>query len=435
MPAPLLYLLQANVALLLFSLLYYALLRPLTFYSLNRAFLVFALLFAALYPLVDLAWLWSTNSVAAPVLSAAVADWQSVAVAWTPRATAVLSGARGLLIVYGLGAGLLLARLGMQLGALYKLHRRSQPAVVAGQAVRIVTEPVSAFSFWQAIYLNPKLYPAQELGVVVRHELVHVRQWHTLDTLLAHLGVVVFWLNPGAWLLRRAIAENLEFITDQHLLSSGLDSKQYQYSLLRTSQLAAGNALANHFHFLTLKTRIAMMNKQPSSPLQLAKYLLLAPLALGLSFTFAGSTMALPTAAPQQTAAGLPAEALYYIDGKLASKAAVDQLNPNDIASMNALKGESVGKVLGTTGATEAILITTKQHENAPEVVALNRKLNALVDLNGKLLLIGEKEVAEAAFRQALAAQTRQVTSLSAKDAQQQFGNRAKNGAVIIAAQ
>ncbi|UOQ73290.1 M56 family metallopeptidase [Hymenobacter cellulosilyticus] len=431
-----LYLLQANVALLLFSVLYYGLLRPLTFYSLNRGLLVFALLFAAGYPLVDVTSLLPLEKQAGPGLPAAVADWHSIALAWTPRATAATTVGRCLLIGYAAGAGLLLVRLSLQLAGLYGVHRRSRPAVVAGQVVRAVPEPVSAFSFWQTIYLNPRQYEPDELAVVLRHELVHVRQWHTLDTLLAHLGVVVFWCNPAAWLLRRAIAENLEFTTDQRLLSSGqVDSKQYQYSLLRASTRAVGNALVNHFHFLTLKTRIAMMNKQQSSRLQLAKYLLLAPLTLGLTLTFAGAKTAPATTALPQTAAGLPAEAVYYIDGKPATKAAVDQLNPNDIASMNALKGESVGQVLGTTGATEAILITTKQHENAPEVVALNRKLNGLVDLTGKLLLIGDKEVGRPEFQRQLAAQTQQVTPLSAKDAQQRFGARGKNGAVIIAAQ
>ena len=43
----LLYLLKANGALLLFVGLYYVTLRRLTFYGLNRAYLLFALLFSA----------------------------------------------------------------------------------------------------------------------------------------------------------------------------------------------------------------------------------------------------------------------------------------------------------------------------------------------------------------------------------------------------
>ncbi|GAB2461084.1 hypothetical protein GCM10011375_11940 [Hymenobacter qilianensis] len=53
MTALLLYLLKANGALLLFAGLYYVGLRRLTFYTLNRAYLLFALLFSALYSALD----------------------------------------------------------------------------------------------------------------------------------------------------------------------------------------------------------------------------------------------------------------------------------------------------------------------------------------------------------------------------------------------
>ena len=46
----LLYLLKANAALLLFAAAYFGLLRRLTFFTLNRAYLLVALLFAAVYP-------------------------------------------------------------------------------------------------------------------------------------------------------------------------------------------------------------------------------------------------------------------------------------------------------------------------------------------------------------------------------------------------
>lgn len=434
MPALFVYLLQANAALLLFVLAYYALLRPLTFYRLNRFFLLAALLLAAVCPLIDVAGLGFAAQYLPPLPAAAVATWYSVVPA-TPAAAATTSAYwQWLTIGYWAGAAGLLARIGAQLVALRRLHRRSRPVVVAGLAVRQTTEPGSAFSFWQTIYLNPAHYPPADLPTVVRHEQVHVQQWHTLDTLLGQLAVVGAWLNPGAWLLRRAIQENLEFLTDQHLLQTGLNSREYQYSLLRASALASGHSLGNHFHFLTLKTRILMMNKQQSSRRHLAKYALLAPLALGLSLAFAGPKTALSSPPATLAQAGLPTEAVYYIDGKLATKAAVEELDPNSIAGMNALKGENVGKVLGNTKATEAILITTKNHENATEVVALNRKLNALVEPAGKLLLVGDKEVSLAEFRPLLAAETRQVTALSAQDARQRFGERGRNGAVLIAA-
>src|SRR5690606_28982966 len=60
MPDSILYLLKANLAIVLFYLGYRLLLRKLTFYTLNRFYLLFALLFSFTYPLVNLAGLFET---------------------------------------------------------------------------------------------------------------------------------------------------------------------------------------------------------------------------------------------------------------------------------------------------------------------------------------------------------------------------------------
>ena len=60
----LLYLLKANAALLLVAAAYFGLLRRLTFFTLNRAYLLLALLFAAVCPALPVPALWP-----APALS------------------------------------------------------------------------------------------------------------------------------------------------------------------------------------------------------------------------------------------------------------------------------------------------------------------------------------------------------------------------------
>src|SRR5690606_27465153 len=54
MPEIVIYLLKVNLALVLFYLGYHFLLRRLTFYTLNRYYLLFGFLFSAIYPLVNL---------------------------------------------------------------------------------------------------------------------------------------------------------------------------------------------------------------------------------------------------------------------------------------------------------------------------------------------------------------------------------------------
>ena len=153
----LLYLLKANGALLLLALAYFGLLRRLTFFHLNRAYLVLALLFAAVYPALPVpallpaeatptVFLAVEGNVGLPgpagVPSAPATDWAAVALA-----------------VYAAGAAVLLARLLGQLLALARLRARSRPAVVAGQAVRVLPGKGSPFSFAGSIYSDgEKLY-------------------------------------------------------------------------------------------------------------------------------------------------------------------------------------------------------------------------------------------------------------------------------------
>ena len=54
MPALFVFLLKVNIALIVFCLGYYLVLRRLTFYTLNRAYLGVAIIFSTLYPLVNL---------------------------------------------------------------------------------------------------------------------------------------------------------------------------------------------------------------------------------------------------------------------------------------------------------------------------------------------------------------------------------------------
>ncbi|MGZ3836490.1 MAG: hypothetical protein ACXVB0_23445, partial [Mucilaginibacter sp.] len=54
MPALFTFLFKVNIALVLFCLGYYAVLRHLTFYTLNRIYLVVAILFASVYPLINI---------------------------------------------------------------------------------------------------------------------------------------------------------------------------------------------------------------------------------------------------------------------------------------------------------------------------------------------------------------------------------------------
>ena len=126
-----------------------------------------------------------------------------------------------------------------------------------------VNDPIIPFSFGNSIFINRRQHTEPELQEIIRHEFVYIRQKHSIDMLWTELLCLLNWFNPFAWLLKKAIRQNLEFIADQEVLDHGISKKEYQYLLLKVT----GNnqySIATPFNFSSLKKRIAMMNKLQS---------------------------------------------------------------------------------------------------------------------------------------------------------------------------
>ena len=429
MPDLLVYLLKMNGALLLFVAVYYALLRRLTFHTLNRWYLLGAVAFSVLYPLIDMAALWPHPVVLSDELIIWQSGWQGQAIAdaapvdyygWMTR-------------LYWLGVAVLSGRLLTQAASLRRLHRASVPTS-AGLPFRQVTEAVTPFSFWQTIYLNPTQHQPSELSAILLHEQVHVRQWHTLDVLLGQLLRVSCWLNPAAWLLLRAMQENLEFIADHAVLQAGqMDSQLYQYSLVQLSTLAQGPALVTPFTFHPLKTRIQMMNSQKTATVQVVRYLLVAPLTALLLLASCSKNDQEQVAQPAKQGSEKTMEsALYFIDGEKSTKDALNQLSPDAIAAVNVLKGDDARNKFGEAAASGVIIITTKAKQNSPAVKAFNQQYSPTVDYTGKLIIINGLASTPEALQRLSESRIKTINVLKGAPAEAQYGARARNGVIIV---
>jgi hypothetical protein len=285
MPPLFVVLIKINLVLAFFAIAYFLILRRLTFYVLNRIFLVFGILFSSLYPFIDLTEFFHNqqqlNSQIAIVVPAINQQVKELApVGFIAKYRQLISA------LFYAGVAAMAARLIFQFVSLYRLHKRSSPGVVDSIPVRILEEPVSPFSFWQNIYINPSLHKERDLQSILVHEQIHVKQWHTLDIMLAELSVVFYWFNPGVWLMKKAVKENLEFITDEKVLKKGVDKKAYQYSLVDVGNLTAAAGFTNSFNISDLKKRIQMMNVKRSSRLTLSRYVLILPVLLLTALLF-----------------------------------------------------------------------------------------------------------------------------------------------------
>ncbi len=186
---------------------------------------------------------------------------------------------KGLFYCYLLGVLLFGLNFLFQLAVLlYQSYRR--PVIKDGRfRIVEVSGNRAPCSFGNTIFINPENYDWETYNQILIHEKIHVSGRHTLDILLAEMALVIQWFNPFAWLYRREVENNLEFLTDASvLLHQEVERSAYQLSLLRVSAPQLSFSLTNNYNQSLLKRRIVMMNSKRSSLHTIWKYFFLIPI-------------------------------------------------------------------------------------------------------------------------------------------------------------
>jgi TonB family protein len=280
------YLIKVNVAVALFYGCYRLLFREDTFLKGRRVALLGMILTSVAYPFIDVVRGQANNR----------EFWEGILPVYTLPEVVVFGSADGqsvsfvdslpelLFVLYGIVAVSFFVRILIQTGIIAGLVSRSQTIKLYGTTVHRHPGIQTPFSFFRWIVLNTTLYTDTELREILRHEDTHVREIHSIDILLAELLCTFCWFNPFAWLLKREIRLNLEFLADRSVLASGCEAEHYQFHLLRLTYHKAIAKIVNNFNVSLLKKRIFMMNKKQTSKLSIVKYTLLIPVVAALVF-------------------------------------------------------------------------------------------------------------------------------------------------------
>lgn len=134
-------------------------------------------------------------------------------------------------------------------------------------------------SFGNFIFINPGKYDWETYNQILQHEKIHCGQRHSLDILLAEAVLVFQWFNPFAWLYRKQVETNLEYLTDDSMVNNkGIDRSGYQLNLLKVAAPHLPLGITTNYNQSLLKKRIAMMNEKKSSMQTAWKYFFLLPL-------------------------------------------------------------------------------------------------------------------------------------------------------------
>lgn len=274
------YFLKINVAIALFYAFYRLFFYKDTFFTWRRTALLCFFAVSAIVPLFNIqTWIEQQEPMAAMADLYATVVLPELTLTPQPETDWKQLLADGIGIVYWLVVALLTARFLVQLTGIIRLGRRCPTQKIDDTTVHLLPRPEGPFSFFRWIFVYPDAHTGEELHEILTHERTHARQWHSIDVMIGELACIVCWFNPFAWLMKREIRTNLEYMADEKVLETGHDSRTYQYHLLGLSHHKAAATIYNSFNVLPLKKRITMMNKRRTRAIGRTKYLMFLPLA------------------------------------------------------------------------------------------------------------------------------------------------------------
>ena len=209
-----------TVILGLFFVVYRFWLYPRKQFSFNRHFLLSGLLLSVVLPFISVKKVvqmtWN------PLMAQGTFETVQQNGTDTISIEAVLMG------IIGVGSACILGWIIVKLSGIIKLLiqaktiQKTPPKLLLSNAVE------GPFSFLNTIVFPTHLYRSEAYELMLTHEKIHVKQWHSLDILLTNFLLVMAWWNPFLWAYRKTVVENLEFLTDQLTVATTKDLKTYQ---------------------------------------------------------------------------------------------------------------------------------------------------------------------------------------------------------------
>ena len=141
-----------------------------------------------------------------------------------------------------------------------------------------ISGPASFFRF----VFSPPQQPVS--GMVLEHELAHVRQGHSFDILLMELWVALHWYNPLIYRMRRHLRATHEYIADAAVVSRSEGA--YAYARLLISQPQNRVPMLYNTFAAQISSRLRMLARRPSARWKLVAHAITLPLAAGLGLFF-----------------------------------------------------------------------------------------------------------------------------------------------------
>ncbi|HYF66925.1 MAG TPA: M56/M15 family metallopeptidase [Ohtaekwangia sp.] len=277
-----LYLLQVSICLVAFYIMYWALFRTTTFFTVNRFYLLAAILFSFLLPILHVETVpidydgWTEEFISATPNGNDLTNFKPIVVNQDTTFDVFML----LMSLYCAGVAFMSFRFFSSVNRILKIKKRSTTQIM-DQFTMVRGDIAEPFSFFNFIFL-----PSHDINpMIVAHEMAHIRQRHWIDLFIVETAHVLLWFNPVMLCYKRSLQVQHEYKADASTLAEGAPLEAYLNCLMRQIQNKPFSSTSN-FYSTTIKNRIIMMTKNKTSRKYAWFYLALIPVVSTLFFAF-----------------------------------------------------------------------------------------------------------------------------------------------------
>lgn len=175
--------------------------------------------------------------------------------------------------IYIIGVVFFLMKFVYNIFKIYKIKAGKKIETIDNVNFIYTNESHVPFSFLKNIYI-----PKGNLDeMIIKHEMSHVKNHHSVDVILMEIMIAFQWFNPFIRMIKNELKNNHEFIADSEAIKNEDEKSNYMMLLLQQCTADDFSTIANNFSFLLTKKRISMITKNQKVKGSVIKVLLTLP--------------------------------------------------------------------------------------------------------------------------------------------------------------
>ncbi|MFM9840306.1 MAG: peptidoglycan DD-metalloendopeptidase family protein [Cyclobacteriaceae bacterium] len=276
-----LFLLKVSVCLLVFYLPYLMLFRRTTFFVANRIYLLSAIVFSFILPLIVLP---ATEQFIPKVIfefyEPVLTQLPSTRIDSYPESK-IFSLSLILMGIYFMGIAVHTVRLLLSIQHILKIKHQNKILIVDNVQI-MQTDSSEPFSFFNTIFLpNAGAAPP-----IIEHERAHIRQFHWIDLIILEITSIILWFNPMMVVYKRSLKLQHEYLADDSVMQRGTTIEEYLACMSNQLSPIKTFSLTSSFYFQSIKKRITMLTIKKTSRQLSGLYLIIIPIIACLLFAF-----------------------------------------------------------------------------------------------------------------------------------------------------